>query len=185
MIHDQPHGPLPDFAGVTALLLKQQCGEIYRAAGKNRQDAACITAYTFVMNLRHIHWVRAIGGAIIAEVLLVASAFAWVAVYSYLINPNQPLAVYEQHALDSGPWVSILAGVPLFYAVARWIARDRPTALAFCTIVLVFDAMVIMWAAGTGPGLPLWIVALSYGSKLMAVWFGGAPVFSERRSPSR
>ena len=162
------------------------CGQgCVAAACKNRQDAARPAAYTGAMNLRHIHWVRAIGGAVIAEVLLVASAFAWVAVYSYVINPNQPLAVYEQHALDSGPWVSILAGVPLFYAVARWIARDRPTALAFCTIVLVFDAIVLIWAGSTGPGLPLWIVALSYGSKLMAVWFGGAPVFSEHRSSSR
>ena len=162
------------------------CGQgCVAPACKNRQDTARPAAYTGAMNLRHIHWVRAICGAVIAEVLLVASAFAWVAVYSYVINPNQPLAVYEQHALDSGPWVSILAGVPLFYAVARWIARDRPTALAYCTIVLVFDAMVLIWAGSTGPGLPLWIVALSYGSKLMAVWFGGAPVFSEHRSPSR
>ncbi|MBL8096402.1 MAG: hypothetical protein JNL73_19645 [Anaerolineales bacterium] len=127
------------------------------------------------MSLRHIHWVRAIGGAIVAEVLLIASAFVWVAIYSYLINPNQPLAVYEQHALDSGPWVSILVGIPLFYAVARWIARNRPTALSLCVIVLVFDASVLLLTAGTA-FLPLWIVALSYSSKLIAVWFGGAPV---------
>ncbi len=123
------------------------------------------------MNLRHIHWVRAILGAIGAEVLLIAAAFGWVAIYSYLINPNQPLAIYEQHAVDSGPWVSILAGIPIFYTAARWIARSRPTALALCVIVLAFDATVLA-LVGIGT-LPIWIVALSYLTKLAASWWGG------------
>ena len=49
------------------------------------------------MSLRHIHGVRALSGAVLAEVVLIAAAFGWVAIYSYLINPDQPVSVYEQH----------------------------------------------------------------------------------------
>lgn len=40
------------------------------------------------MNLKLIRWPSAIVGAVIAEVALIASAFGWVAIYSYLINPG-------------------------------------------------------------------------------------------------
>ena len=77
-----------------------------------------------------ISWGRACAGALIAEIAQIAAAFGWVAIYSYLINPGQPMATYEAHAQVSGPWVSLLAGAPIFYAASRWIARSRPTALA-------------------------------------------------------
>ena len=77
-----------------------------------------------------ISWGRAGAGALIAEITQIAAAFGWVAIYSYLINPGQPMATYQAHAQASGPWVSILAGTPIFYAASRWIARSRPTALA-------------------------------------------------------
>ncbi|MEO7650773.1 MAG: hypothetical protein ABIZ80_09920 [Bryobacteraceae bacterium] len=40
----------------------------------------------------------------IAENTQIAAAFGWVAVYSYLINPGQPMAAYEAQAQVSGPW---------------------------------------------------------------------------------
>ena len=72
-----------------------------------------------------IDWGRACAGALIAEIAQIAAAFGWVAIYSYLINPGQPMATYQAHAQASGPWVSILAGAPNFYAASRWIARSR------------------------------------------------------------
>jgi hypothetical protein len=45
-----------------------------------------------------INWGRAFAGALIAEITQIVAAFVWVAVYSYLINPGQPMATYEAHA---------------------------------------------------------------------------------------
>ena len=45
-----------------------------------------------------IRWGRAFAGALAAEIAQIAAAFVWVAIYSYLINPGQPLATYEAHA---------------------------------------------------------------------------------------
>lgn len=120
-----------------------------------------------------INWGRACTGALIAEVTQIAAAFGWVAIYSYLINPGQPVATYEAHAQASGPWVSIVAGAPIFYAASRWIARSRPTALALFAIFLVVDGglLVSMMETWTGPDIIL--IGLSYLTKLGACAIGG------------
>jgi hypothetical protein len=107
-----------------------------------------------------INWGRAGAGASIAEITQIAAAFGWVAIYSYLINPGQPMATYQAHAAVSGPWVSILAGAPIFYAASRWIARTRPTAL-----------MVAMMESWTGASFGL--IGLSCLTKLGACALGG------------
>src|SRR3954451_7515959 len=99
-----------------------------------------------------INWGRACAGALIAEITQIAAAFGWVAVYSYLINPGQTMATYEAHAQASGPWVSIFAGAPIFYAASRWIARSRPTALALFGIFVAMDAALLVGMTENGTG---------------------------------
>ncbi|NJM40473.1 MAG: hypothetical protein HC853_06770 [Anaerolineae bacterium] len=125
------------------------------------------------MMTRKIRWRAAVAGAVIAEIALIAASFAWVAIYSYLINPNQPVTVYEQHAQASGPWVSLLAGIPIFYSAGRWLAKSAPTAVAMCVILLIFDALVLVSSVRAGASLPLLIVALSYLTKFAASYLGG------------
>jgi hypothetical protein len=120
----------------------------------------------------NIRWGAALGGALLAEVALIASSFVWVAIYSFLINPGQPFAVYEAHAQASGPWVSIVAGLPLFYAIGRWIARNRPTALVLWGIMVFGDAAILALIAGTAQALPLALIAASYSTKLLACILG-------------
>lgn len=120
----------------------------------------------------NIRWGAALAGALLAEVALIASSFAWVAIYSYLINPGQPFAVYQAHAQASGPWVSILAGLPLFYAIGRWIARNRPTALVLWGVVVLVDAAILVLAAGALSASALALVAASYATKLLACILG-------------
>ena len=121
-----------------------------------------------------IHWVRAGAGALIAEIAQIAAAFGWVAIYSYLINPGQPMATYQAHAQASGPWVSLLAGAPIFYAASRWIARSRPTALALFVIFFVIDGALLVGMTQSWKDAPFVLIGLSYLTKLGACAFGGA-----------
>src|SRR6266576_2941159 len=129
--------PVPDgrYEKKGKLAFSCECGRLEGsprgADRKNRQDTAVRCAYSEYVK---INWGRACAGALIAEIAQIAAAFGWVAIYSYLINPGQPMATYQAHAQASGPWVSILAGAPIFYAASRWIARSRPTALALFAI---------------------------------------------------
>ena len=88
---------------------------------KKRQDTAHRRRYTRTMRRRDIRWGAALGGMLLAEVAQIAAAFAWVALYSYLIHPGETPAFYQRYAELAGPWVSVLAGTPIFYLVCRWI----------------------------------------------------------------
>jgi hypothetical protein len=120
-----------------------------------------------------ISWGRAFGGALIAEIGLIAAAVGWVAVYSYVINPGQPFATYQAHAQASGTWVSMLAGAPIFYAASRWIARSQPTALALLAIFAVVDGALLVGMTESWTGFPFVLVGLSYVTKLPACALGG------------
>jgi len=108
-----------------------------------------------------INWGRAFAGALIAEIAQIAAAFGWVAIYSYLINPGQPMATYQAHAQASGPWVSLLAGAPIFYAASRWIApaagsRDRGPPPSHCSSSFLWSTAHCWWVwRKAGKALPL------------------------------
>jgi hypothetical protein len=83
------------------------------------------------------------------------------------------MATYQAHAQASGPWVSIVAGAPIFYAASRWIARSRPTALALFTIFLVIDGALLVSMTESWAGAPFALIGLSYLTKLCACALGG------------
>ena len=83
------------------------------------------------------------------------------------------MATYQAHAQVSGPWVSILAGAPIFYAASRWIARSRPTALALFAIFFVIDGALLVGMMESWTGAPFVLIGLSYLTKLCACAFGG------------
>jgi len=120
-----------------------------------------------------IKWGRASGGALIAEIAQIAAAFGWVAIYSYVIDPGQPFATYQAHAQASGPWVSILAGAPIFYAASRWIARSQPTGLALFAVFFVIDGTLLVGMMESWAGAPFALIGLSYLTKLFACALGG------------
>ncbi len=115
-------------------------------------------------------------GALGLQVVLIAIAFAWVAVYSYLIAPGQTLDAYRLYAERSGPWISLLCGAPLFFlASLRVGGRDREgaiaTALALFGIYLAIDAPILLLTHN--PFAPVWLIAFNYGLKVLACGLGG------------
>lgn len=120
-----------------------------------------------------INWGRAFSGALIAEIAQIAAAFGWVAIYSYVINPGQPIATYQAHAQASGTWVSIFAGAPIFYAASRWIARSQSTALALFAIFFVVETALLVAMMDSWTGASVVLIAVSYLTKLGACALGG------------
>ncbi len=124
------------------------------------------------MRQKNIRWGLALGGALAAEAALVAAAIAWVTIYSYMVRPGQSPAFYRQYALLSGPWVSLITGVPVFYLAGRLIAKTWPTAMVLFGVYLLIDVTALTLLAGANPNLTLWRVAVSYLLKLLACHFG-------------
>jgi hypothetical protein len=132
------------------------------------------------MKMKDIRWGAALGGMLLAEVAQIAAAFAWVAVYSYLIHPGETPAFYQRYAEVAGPWVSILAGTPIFYLVCRWIGsrdpgRAWPTAMALFGLFALLDLALTALALSAGAPSPRLVgfLAASYLLKLLACHFAG------------
>lgn len=96
-----------------------------------------------------------------AHVVLIAASIAEVVVYSYVIAPGLPEAAYQAHAEATAPWVSIVLGGPVFYAIARllvartgarwpaWAVWGAYTALDLAIILAMGEldaAMAAIWA---------------------------------------
>lgn len=127
------------------------------------------------MNWKDIRWGAALGGMVVAQLAQIAAAFAWVALYSYLIHPGETPAFYERYAQGAAPWVSLLAGTPIFYLVCRWIgsrvpSRAWPTAMALFGMFVLVD-LALTLSVSLSPRL-LVFVAASYLLKLVACHLG-------------
>lgn len=114
---------------------------------------------------------------LLAEVATIAAAFAWVFLYSYLVHPGETPAFYQRYAQVSSPWVSVLAGPPIFYLVCRWIgsrapARARATAMALFGLFLPLDLAIVL-SAGIPPPHILAFAAAGYLLKFLACHLGG------------
>lgn len=117
-----------------------------------------------------VDWKRVLGGVLVAEVVLVAAAFLWVALYSHLIAPGQDVSAYRQYAQQASPWVSVIVGMPLFCLLGRWLGSRRSAAALFGAFVAL-DVALVLAVPSQGP-LPLAMMAASHVTKLAALLAG-------------
>lgn len=118
---------------------------------------------------------RSVVLALAAMALNVAYAFAWVAIYSYLIAPEQSEAAYEAYAQRATPWTAIIAGAPILFGagwlLARWHGGGWRTGICVAIAYAAMD-LLILAAVGALLVMPL-IVLLSDATKLAAAALGG------------
>jgi low temperature requirement protein LtrA len=124
----------------------------------------------------HIPWGWVVLTVVGLEIALVASAVAWVAIYSYLINPGHDSAYYQKYAELASPIVAVVVGIPYFLFACRWVGRKagkRAVAASLCVwfILFLIDVLLILIA-----GLNAYIAVMltvSHVTKMLAAYFGG------------
>ena len=98
----------------------------------------------------------------------VAISILYMIVYSYVIDPGHDQAYYEAHVKIAGPYVGIIAGIPLMVLVGSWVGM-RPGLVVWLVCALI-DVAVL---AGYGPTLRGGaFVAVSWLTKLVSVYLG-------------
>ena len=121
-------------------------------------------------------WGLAVVAAFLAHITLIIISILCVAVYSYGIHTGETQEFYESFAMASGPWVSLIAGGPVFFLMARWIRRRAPsaalrTAMAMAGFYLVIDVSVLLlWPGDDFAALPF--VIGGFLLKVAGAWFG-------------
>ena len=110
-----------------------------------------------------IRWGLALVATLLAEITLIALSIICVAVYSYAIHTGETQEFYEAFARVSGPWVSLIAGGPVFFLIARWIRR-RAQSAAFGTAMAMFGlyfaieiAVLLLWSGDSSGAVPFMI----------------------------
>ena len=129
------------------------------------------------MSLQSIHWRFALLGFLCVQAFLIAAAFAWVTVYSHILNPGHDLAFYERYARASGPYLALLLSVPAFYLAGRWIAHRVPppdearaTAAALFGFAAFLELSVLMMTVN--PEVTPWLQAVNIPIKLVSCLLG-------------
>ncbi len=127
-----------------------------------------------------IRWGLALAAALLAQITLIVISVICVAMYSYAIHTGETPEFYSAFAMASGPWVSLVAGGPVFFAIARWIRRRATsaalgTAMAMAGFYLAIEVIALLsWPANPAATLPLMIVG--YLLKLAGAWLGAGGV---------
>ena len=131
------------------------------------------------MPTRAIRWGLAVIATVVAEVTLIALSIACVAVYSYAIHTGETQEFYSAFARVSGPWVSLIAGGPVFFLIARWIRRRAgaaalETAMAMAGLYIAIEIVFTLVWPGASSAI-LAILPLVIGGfilKVAGAWLG-------------
>ena len=111
---------------------------------------------------------------------MIALSIICVAVYSYAIHTGETPEFYGEFARVSGPWVSLIAGGPVFFLIARWIRRRAPsgafdTAMAMAGLYLAIEiAVLLLWPGDASGTIPF--VIGGFVLKLAGAWLGAGGI---------
>jgi hypothetical protein len=121
-------------------------------------------------------WVFAVVGYILVEVILVAAAFGWVALYSYAVHPGEAATYYQSYAQNASPIVALVVGIPLFFLsgrLFRGMVPDRAQAtivtmvaisvvVTLAVLIMMREDRVYQWA----------LASINWSAQLCAGWLG-------------
>jgi hypothetical protein len=98
----------------------------------------------------------------------VAISILYMVVYGHVIDPGHEPAYYEAHVKIAGPYVGVIAGIPLMFLVGWWVGmRSAMVVWLACAFI---DVAVL-----AGYGLTLRggaFVAVSWLTKLGSAYLG-------------
>jgi hypothetical protein len=116
---------------------------------------------------------RGIGLGIAALALNVAIAFLIVWIYSIAVAPGHDRAFYSAFAEGVAPISGIVAGFFLLMAAGYLNARGPRNPMAGLIPAGAYIVLDLLLTALAPAAPPLWVMILSYASKLAAGWLGG------------
>ena len=132
---------------------------------------------TLTLTTKRNRWFLVVPAALIVMIGNVGIHVLYMVVYSYFINPRQEMAQYQAHAQFSGPYSSIIVGMPLMFLVCRWLGRkfaaeSSITAALLVWLVYFLIDLTVVVSAGALREMALLFV-ISFATKFAAAYFGG------------
>jgi hypothetical protein len=131
--------------------------------------------------MKKISILKLIGIVILTMLTLIACAFLEVAIFSYLINPNESMEAYQQHAKFSAPIVAGVGGFVIFFLVTRYWKRKKignlnQLAFLYPFVYTVLDLIVVLIDGSAMWNTFIFVFLLTAGAKFLGSYLG--PKFS-------
>jgi hypothetical protein len=115
--------------------------------------------------------------ALAAMVTNVLVHVLFMVVYSYLIVPGRDEAYYQEIAMATAPYSSIIAGMPIFYFLCLWAAKKFPAGkrlIAALLIWLVYFTIDLTIIVLVGEFLNIALLfSISFITKFAAAYLAG------------
>ncbi len=123
-----------------------------------------------------IPWLKIVLWAVFIHIILMALSILEVVVYSLLINPGLKEADYEQHAMISAPYISIIFGIIIFFFVTRLLTKKRYEnskiiALTLPLVYIILDLIIVI-LSGSDWTQHYLIFIISFATKIVAAYLG-------------
>ena len=136
-----------------------------------------------IMKRSGSYWLKITGLAFLLHVALIIISVLEVAFYSYLVNPGHTQEVYNEHAMESGPFISAIFGALLIFLWVRRVSRRdhqnlMHTAIALPLIYIAFEVIFLI-VSGVEWSEHYDIFLWANGAKLLAGYLG-AVVYGKR-----
>ena len=130
--------------------------------------------------------VKLIGLAILAMITLVIISILEVTLYSYVVNPEQEVSVYEAHAKFSAPFISGIFGFIVFFLIARhWKKKEYHNLfkliILFPLIYVLLDLVVLLLAGAVQWSSFILIFILANGAKFLGSYLGYKLPFADSK----
>lgn len=126
------------------------------------------------------------GVAILVMIANVLCTVLYMVVYGHLINPGHDDHFYQAHVQVAAPYCSVVAGIPLMFLAGWWVAGWRASPAPVKSALVVWGTYaavdVAIIVASGALGSVAGIVAVSFATKLAAIW-AGAVLQGRRAQP--
>lgn len=120
--------------------------------------------------------VRVVAAFLTAEVLLIGSAIAWVAIWSHFLHADTTQEQAEAYAQIASPWVSLVMGMPVFAGLGAALMRwgDWREVLGMVAVWMVVD-IAILFGMADDPVKTFWLflpnAITKAGAAAAVVWW--------------
>lgn len=112
--------------------------------------------------------------AAMAMIIMIASAFAWVFIYSLAIEPGQSHEFYQEYAQKASAIESIIFGIPFFFLLGRFVSKRSKghkwsNVLALWACYLIIDVLITTVGFDASPFDMFTVWFIAHATKLLSL----------------
>jgi hypothetical protein len=127
--------------------------------------------------MKNLSYPKLLGIVLLTMAALICLSIIEVAIYSHLVNPNQALERYQEHAKFSAPIVAGVGGFILFFLVTRYWKKKNFNNLSqlvwlYPLVYTIIDLVIVLLDGSAVWSSFIYVFLLAAGAKFLGSYLG-------------